>query len=78
MTKGVILFNVTDAFPTDVAVTTMLLNVMSPTLHEKLGAVYVETAAVTQGAPHAGNPMNGIVITAAAIPKARLLICSLH
>jgi hypothetical protein len=44
----------------------MLLNVLSATLHEKPGAVYTDTGAVTQGAPHAGKPINGAVIRAAA------------
>src|SRR5262249_4005499 len=68
LVKGLIVPKVTDAFPEVVGVTTMLLKVLSSTVHENPTVVYVDTGAVTQGAAHAGNPMNGIVISAAATP----------
>src|SRR5262245_15836402 len=73
--NGLIVLKVTDALPMEKPkVARKSLNVLSPTLHEKPDAVYVDTGAVTQAAPHAGNPVNGIVIRAAATPNARLLI----
>jgi hypothetical protein len=53
---------------------TILLNVLSPTLHEKPAAVYVSNGAFSHGALHAGDPINSIVISAAAIPKRRVFI----
>jgi hypothetical protein len=51
-------------------VTLKLLNVigLASMLHEKPAAVYVATGALTHIAAHAGDPINEIVVSAAAIP----------
>ena len=51
-----------------VVLTTMLLKVNPSTLHEKPDAVYVLTGATAQAALHAGDPIRGVRISAAAKP----------